>query len=639
MPENDKLQFEASAYLQTLIGRELIRTKEAAVVELAKNCYDSGARSVLIRITPRTEKNPDSIEIVDDGSGMDLPQIRKVFMVAGYSERPTEAANERVPTGEKGIGRFASDRLGTRLLVESKTVGRADGIVVDIDWRAFGNRKKRFNEIFVPYYRQPITGIPKEASGTRLTITGLREEWNHGALASLRTVLEDLFNPFEMPSGFVVTLDVVGSSKLSGPIQSAPLEAPDFDLRFSIDQNGALDRKIRARDAKPEVGERTIPEGKLLAGLKGRFYYYVKRPPRALVHGRPPGVFVYRDGFRVEPFGTSRADWLGIGERRAKLAGHAHIVPTRLFGFISISRTKHARLQDTTSREALIDTDQARALVHVLRTELIDFLEEHIRLTVAVPRWAESRARKAIQLKEARFQALSVMSSGVAHELRQPLQVIRMDADSIERRLCQLGIDDPLIDAARRSIDTSIERIDQRIQLISALATGTKLDINERANISQVVEEECEGLRSRAGEASVEIVADAPRFHTGVVSEALVRMVVKNMVQNAINALAKVEDDRRRRVRVWLSGTDGTHLITVEDNAMGVPRDVREKLFDKFATETTGGMGVGLYICRLLLGSHDGDITYVTQEGVGSTFTAKFVDQEISNATPDTGSR
>ena len=156
MTEQDRLQFEASAYLQTLIGRELIRSQEAAVVELVKNAYDSGAQSVLIRISSPTEKRPGSIEVIDDGSGMDMAQLRKTFMVAGYSERPDEVTTStRVPTGEKGIGRFASDRLGTRLIVETKTVGKTEGIAVDIDWTAFANRKKRFNEISVPYYLDP----------------------------------------------------------------------------------------------------------------------------------------------------------------------------------------------------------------------------------------------------------------------------------------------------------------------------------------------------------------------------------------------------------------------------------------------------------------------------------------------------
>jgi hypothetical protein len=220
MATSDKLQFEASAYLQTLIGRELIRTQEAAVVELVKNSYDSGAKTAIVRISTPTEKRPPSIEIIDDGSGMDLQSLRKIFMVAGYSERPEEAGNERVPTGEKGIGRFASDRLGSLLLVETKTEGQVDGIIVNIDWKAFENRKKKFNEISVPYYRRPIE-MGKEQSGTRLTITGLREPWEQKNILNLRAVLSQLLNPYDTPENFRITLDVAGSDKLSGPIESS----------------------------------------------------------------------------------------------------------------------------------------------------------------------------------------------------------------------------------------------------------------------------------------------------------------------------------------------------------------------------------------------------------------------------------
>jgi signal transduction histidine kinase len=637
MAANEKLQFEASAYLQTLIGRELIRTQEAAVVELVKNSYDSGAQQVLVRITQPTERRPGTIEIIDDGSGMDLTRLRKIFMVAGYSERPDEVGNERIPTGEKGIGRFASDRLGSKLLVETKTPGHVDGIVVDINWNAFENRKKKFNEIFVPYYHRPITGLTKDASGTRLTITGLRESWERTTIERLREVLAQLFNPYETPKNFKITLDILGSEKLSGLIETAQIENADFDLRFTLDADGLLERRIRTHGEKPIVDEKALPETKLLAGLRGRFFYFSKRPPKQSVHGRPPGVFIYRDGFHVEPFGSRQSDWLGIAERRAKLAGHAHVVPTRLYGFLSISRTKHARLQDTTSREALIDNDQARALVHLLSREIIDFLEEHIRVAVDAPRWAENRAKAEVLLRQARFQALDVMSSGVAHELRQPLQAIRMDAGNIDTRLRQLGIIDHVIQDSQQSIDVSIERISQRIQLISEL-TGNKLDIKERADLSQLIQEESAQLEPRLQEHHIQLTLSLPRTRMAIVSEPLVRMVVKNMVENALNALAKVTDGRTRTINVGLTGGRGRHEITVEDNAMGIAKDVENKIFQKFATQTTGGMGVGLYICQLLLKSHHGAIDFTTTPYVGSIFTATFVDQEVTPATSNTGS-
>ncbi|HEY7391667.1 MAG TPA: sensor histidine kinase [Bryobacteraceae bacterium] len=636
MAANDKLQFEASAYLQTLIGRELIRTQEAAVVELVKNSYDSGAKTVIIRISVATEKRPPSIEIIDDGSGMDLQRLRKIFMVAGYSERPDEVGNERVPTGEKGIGRFASDRLGSHLLVETKTEGQVDGIVVDINWKAFENRKKKFNEISVPYYRRPID-MGKEQSGTRLTIMGLRETWERGNIETLRTVLSQLLNPYDAPEEFTITLDVPGSEKLSGPIETSQIAGANYDLRFHLNADGVLERKLRINTEKPVTHKETPPNAKLLAGLSGRLFYFLKRPPKQSVNGRPPGVFIYRDGFRVEPFGTREADWLGIAAHRAKRAGHAHVVPTRLFGFLNISRTKHAKLQDTTSREALIDNDQARALVHLLRTKIIDFLEDQIREAVAAPRWAENRAKAERRLQEVRYEALNVMSSGVAHELRQPLQVIRIDAGNIEARLRKLGITDPIIQASQESIDKSIERISQRIQLISEL-TGKKLDTNERFNLSPVIQEECSFLQERMNEQNITLSVLLPKSQIGVVSEGLVRMIVKNMVENAINALAKTEDSRKRSITVSLTGGRGQHEISVKDNGPGIPTETAKKLFSEFATHTTGGMGVGLYICQMLLKSHRGLISFTTDQSTGTTFTALFVDQEVTPAAPNTGS-
>src|SRR5262249_29882565 len=117
MATNTKLQFEASAYLQTLIGRELIRSEDLAVIELIKNAYDSGATEVIVTIRPPRAREPGEIEIRDDGSGMTLAQFRRAFMFAGFSDKTSKTPDEgeRIPTGEKGIGRFAADRLGRKL--------------------------------------------------------------------------------------------------------------------------------------------------------------------------------------------------------------------------------------------------------------------------------------------------------------------------------------------------------------------------------------------------------------------------------------------------------------------------------------------------------------------------------------------
>src|SRR6266581_6145076 len=129
MPASKKVPFEASAHLQRLIGRELIPNDEMAIVELVKNSYDSNARNVRIHIRPETVREPGLIRISDDGSGMSEQDIKRLFMFAGYSERPDEVRRaERIPTGEKGIGRFAADKLGGRLDVFTKTTKTREGL-------------------------------------------------------------------------------------------------------------------------------------------------------------------------------------------------------------------------------------------------------------------------------------------------------------------------------------------------------------------------------------------------------------------------------------------------------------------------------------------------------------------------------
>ena len=121
------LHFRVSANLLRIIGQELVASDEDAVLELVKNAYDSNARTVTITIEPISETRVGFIRIQDDGQGMSRRDFEHLFMVAGYSERPEEASSaKRVPTGEKGIGRFAASRLGSRLIVLTRAAAHDD---------------------------------------------------------------------------------------------------------------------------------------------------------------------------------------------------------------------------------------------------------------------------------------------------------------------------------------------------------------------------------------------------------------------------------------------------------------------------------------------------------------------------------
>ena len=627
MPRQSELPFEASAYLQTLIGRELFQREDFAIVELIKNAYDSGASKVVITIRPPTEREPGGITVLDDGSGMDLPTFRQNFMFAGYSERPDQIKDAtRVPTGEKGVGRFATDRLGQHLSVTTRSKGGGAALKVEIDWTKFADRKKRFRDVSATYTRVETDRFAR-GTGTLLEITRLRSRWERTDIERLRSSLGRLLNPFAPPKNFSLQLQVPNSAKLSGPIEPPVIKDPDIDLRFELDRRGRVIRTVRRAPGLDgpltEEGDRpfdTTP----LAGMRGRFLYFLKRPQKNKVPTLPPAVRVYRDGFRIELFGREDADWLGIAAKRAKRAGHAHVVPSRLFGFIETQRRRHPDLRDVTSREALLENDASRVLVSAVREE-IDRLESLIKVEVAEPRWKRSQAERAAEFERARMQTLSIMSFGLAHELRQPLQAIESEADNIKTRLQVLGIEDTDITESEKSIEGNVRRIDDNIKLIASISSGNHEGVTA-LDLAALLRQECAVLSARAALQGIEVKQEIPATQPARLNAPTVGMVLVNLINNSIDAFRDLSesDKRTKRIIVSLTKRKSEHIIEVSDNGPGIPADIQANIFKKFATKKTAGMGVGLYHCNVIVRTQDGSITFSTRANVGTTFTVRL---------------
>lgn len=619
MPTKKALRFQASASLQRLLGRELIPNDEMAIVELVKNAYDSRATHVRVLIQPASERQPGLIRIVDDGSGMSEDDVTQLFMVAGYSERLDQVhSSKRVPTGEKGIGRFAADKLGQTLDVFTKTSGSHDTIHLTIQWKDFEDRLKKFNEVEATYEIDRSSRFAVRESGTILEIGGLRATWDAERLATVRTGLSDLLNPFARPKDFSIVLDV-GTPR--GTTIEYPIDqlVPEADLVMNVSVVGDKVHRIVKRKGQklPIADERESTPADLayLRGLNARFLHFDKRPSKKAAKGLEPGVRVYRDGFRIEPFGSRTADWLHIAEKRAKRAGHAHVVPSRLFGFVEISRISHPELADTTSRQALLDTSTARNLVTVLRAQL-DALEELLR-SQAEPRWRENRRRRAIEVEQARLHTLGVMSFGLAHELRQPLQTIRSEAHNIHTRLGQLGVEDEDVTAAQASIDRGVERIDKNISLVSAIAKGSVTE-KTLCDLADLVQKGALLFGPRASALGIDLVVAAPGSQSAKVNEFAIHTVLINYIQNSLEAIEA--SHRAGRIVVTLTKKAGQHYLEVADDGDGIAPDVEAHIFRKFATKKTGGMGVGLYYCKSIVESHGGTVGFESTPGHGARF-------------------
>ena len=130
-----------------LLGDQLIRSPRLAVFELVKNSCDADATEVEVRIDG-LEGNTPSISVRDNGVGMSLKTVRDIWFVPGHDHREKQKQRGsrtklgRAPVGEKGVGRFAANKLGNTIRLVSRTAG-ADEVV-------FGNQLGGLDEEGVP---------------------------------------------------------------------------------------------------------------------------------------------------------------------------------------------------------------------------------------------------------------------------------------------------------------------------------------------------------------------------------------------------------------------------------------------------------------------------------------------------------
>ena len=143
----ETVHFLSHVNIKNIIGKELINDDNVAVMELVKNAYDAGAKTVIVEFRNlKKEQKCHELLIVDDGNGMTEDDILYKWLNLAYSiKRVQNAQNNRLQAGNKGIGRFSCDRLGKNLDIYTKKDQKIYHL--KINWEDFENHEDYSVEI------------------------------------------------------------------------------------------------------------------------------------------------------------------------------------------------------------------------------------------------------------------------------------------------------------------------------------------------------------------------------------------------------------------------------------------------------------------------------------------------------------
>lgn len=430
----EHMQFKVSSALKDLVGKDLITNDNVAIFELVKNSYDAYATKVEIRFSN------NEIIIADNGKGMSFDDLKNKWLFLGYSAKKDgteDADNEdkqksyrdkikRHYAGAKGIGRFSCDRLGKHLSLTTKSENSQTIETIIVDWTDFEvDQKKEFAQIDVEHISQekvtPIFPLNSE-TGTILKISDLNDEklpWNRKRLLELKRSLEKLINPLSETNDFVI--EIICDNEIDEDKRVRDNNGHDRDIVNGILKNSIskilklkttqIDVRLDKNYIYTTISDRGVDIYKIresntdftkLENVKINLYFLNRSAKNNFTRlmGIEPvnygSIFLFRNGFRIMPFGNTGDDSWGLDYRAQQ--GHSRFLGTRdLFGRVDVLTDNINELKEVSSRDGgLIETQTSKQLFSLFETA-------HRRLEryVSGVLWGEAFLRKEYFANEA----------------------------------------------------------------------------------------------------------------------------------------------------------------------------------------------------------------------------------------------
>ncbi len=662
--DNKRLPFTVDARIVAQLGEQLVPSDLMALAELVKNSYDADATVVLIDHQEQSETQSAEIVISDDGNGMNLEQLRDGWMHIGTAAKertPRSPRFNRPCAGIKGIGRFAAQRLGDRLILTTSPRGKAVTYRVAFDWTGF-TAGRALDSILHDVEEQPAA---QADHGTTLSVKKLKRQWSMEDLVDVIKDLARLHVPDSSPRdvdaageldpGFDVAAAIHGDEGVE-VIDELDLlrEERVVHLHGEVTKDGVgtyvLDFYKPGRTPKMVTFPRPVTTGPLTFDVDLTIFStkWIDElgVRRAQAIGRKHGgVRIWRDGFRVFPFGEPGDDWLGIEEHIAARREPLNLWRNQqILGGIRISRESNRSLQDLLTRRGMIETSAFKDLKDFVMEGLKIAATEHAAISSRKTRSTRQKAKPSDVLEDAissgtvapedadddllgprmssekpdhdsaaidpafaehlvqvvkqaeqeiigenqMLKVLASLGTGLAvfaHEMK----TVSLEVAVAARELDDLSKDLPPED--RRRVTGEVQRLKSGIGSLSTYAryvedfVSAESRVRRRSiEVSEFVRDFFSVFESLLGRRDIEYSVSVPRgLWTCPVFKAELISIYFNLLTNSVKAL--LAPGVRTRLISIVGARDGDSIVTTfADSGCGIPDDVMDELFDPFIT-------------------------------------------------------
>ncbi len=240
--------------------------------------------------------------------------------------------------------------------------------------------------------------------------------------------------------------------------------------------------------------------------------------------------------------------------------------------------------------------------------------EEIVKLIDSYNSMIDQLEQSAVKLaRSEREQAWREMAKQVAHEIKNPLTPMRLSVQSFQRKF------NPADPDASKKIEefshTLIQQIDMMSSIAAAFSNFAEMPAqqNETLNVVKTVKLALDIFN----ENYIHFISEEEEIIAKLDRTQLIR-VVTNLVKNAIQAVPDVPSPR---ILVSVVSEGDYVKISVADNGIGIPDDVKEKVFEPKFTTKSSGMGLGLGMVKTIVETYKGTISLTSQPGKGTVFT------------------